>query len=243
MKKTILFLSLLMMMIACGDKPNPNNPAANFTPNKAELGENWETFKHDASFNCWVFEGDRPQERRTPQGARVFWNGDVTPEELNLIDEGLNEMLSACLRDSSESNPPNIWQRYEYFLRPSDYKVMFVQSNYPLQQGETAGCAGMVTGPHGDCGNGQGTCFASGTVCGLNDRVGSSIPGSKGGIYITVPKQSPQQLARTECKTLLKDSVRNEGEHVIFTNDPARYFLHANDGVNGNHQYCRGMVQ
>jgi hypothetical protein len=237
-RKTILGLFASGFLFVClfGCDKNSGGSTTNFKPNKAELGEDWTQFRHDASFNVWVFPDNepRPQEHRTPKGARLFWNGDVTAEELNLIDDGLTEMLSTCMRDSSESSPPDIWKQYAYFLSVSDYKVIFVTSNYTLQEGEAAGCAGMITGPHG-------VYTAAGTVGGLNDRVGSSTPGSKGGVYILIPKQSAEQLARTECKSLMKTAVRNEGEHVFFSQDPARYFLHANDGVGGNHPYCVGM--
>lgn len=236
MKKTILLLSLFLMMFGCGGGSKPSDPLTNFKPNKAELGEDWGQFKHDTSFGVWVFKHDqpRPQEHRTPKQVRVFWDGSVTDEEKSLIDTGLTEMLKMCRRDTNKWSPGNIWTKFPYFQDPSDYKVLFVTSNYTLQEGEAAGCAGLITGA-------QGIFTAAGTVGGLNERVNSSMPGSKGGVYIIIPKQSPEQLARSECKTLMKNAVRNEAEHVWMTNETGLYFSHANDGYNGNHPYCTGM--
>jgi len=242
MKRVWIVLIMIAVIFGMG-KACKNKPADNFRVNKAELGEDWSQFKHDASFNVWVFtEESRPQEHRTIKEARVFWNGDVTAEEKSLIDDGLTVMLAACKQDTVNWNPGNLWTKFRYFLQPPEYKLIFVQSNYELKEGEAAGCAGMITGAHGDCGNGTGTCSVAGVVGGLNDRVGNSVPGSKGGIYIIIPKQSPEQLARPACKMLLKNAVRNEAEHVFFTNSTDVFFATANDGVNGNHPYCRGNV-
>jgi hypothetical protein len=163
----------------------------------------------------------------------VFWNGDVTGEELSIIDDGLGEMLAAC-RSNNSGLPivPNAYTKFLYFQAIPDYKLIFVKSNYTLQEGEAAGCAGMITGAHG-------TITAAGTVGGLVDRFNSTRPASLGGIYIIIPKQSPEQLAKAECKNLMKNAVRNEAEHVWMTNDSMLYFGFANDGVNGNHPYCR----
>lgn len=229
---------LAVTLFGCGGEvKNPNDPLSGFKPNKAELGEDWPQFVHDASFNCWVFPDGkpRPAEYKTRNLARAFYDGEVSQEELDLIDEGLSSMLTACRQDTNRWQPSNLWTKFVYFQKPSDFKIIFVQSNYTLQEGEAAGCAGMVTGPHG-------VFTAAGTVCGMNDRVNSSRPGSQGGAYIVIPKQSAEQLARTECKTLMKNAVRHEAEHLFLSNDTNLYFAHANDGVNGNHPYCRGMV-
>jgi hypothetical protein len=242
-KKIFIIAAIFLLTYICAGFAC-HRTADTYKPNHAELGEDWQQFRHDASQNVWVFPDNepRPAEHRTPQGARVFWNGDVSSEELSLIDAGLTEMLAACRMDTNQWNPGNIWTKFRYFQNVSDYKVIFVESNYQLQEGETAGCAGMTTGAHGDCGAGPGTCTAAGTVGGLNDRVNGSTPGSKGGVYIIIPKQSPEQFARTECRQLMKNGVRNESEHVWMTNDPVLYFTYANDGLNGNHPYCLGMT-
>lgn len=224
---------LVLFLAACGEKSN--NPVDNFKANKAERGESWEQFKHDASFGTWVFtEEERPREHKTPQSASVFYNGDVTGEELDLVDAGLSEMLTACRRDTNQWQPGSVWTKFVYFQRVSDFKVIFVPSNYTLQEGEAAGCAGMITGA-------GGSITAAGTVGGIVEINGA--PASKGGIYIIVPKQSPEQMARAECKTLLKNAVRHEAEHVWFTNSPMLFGAYANDGLNGNHPYCRGIVR
>lgn len=232
---------LAVTLFGCGGEVKKDDPLSNFKPNKAELGEDWKQFRHDAAQKTWVFDEKefptRPQEHRTAQGARVFWNGEVAAEELSLIDEGLTTMLTAC------KSPSNPWRAdlFKYFLAPSDYKIIFVKSNYTLQEGETKGCAGLITGAHGDCGGGEGTCTAAGTVAGLIDRFNSTMPASQGGIYILIPKQTAEQLANPACKTLMKNAVRHEGEHVFFTQDTVLYFMYANDGAPGvgNHPYCR----
>lgn len=246
MKLRILFIIgfLAVSLFGCGD-PRPNDPLDNFKPNKAELGEDWKLFRHDASQNVWVFPDNepRPQEHKTPQGARVFWNGEVTGEELSLIDSGLTEMLAACRQNTNRWSPGNIWTKFIYFQKPSDFKVIFVTSNYTLQEGEAKGCAGMITGAHGGY-------TAAGTVGGMVDRIdqrigGVSSPASKGGIYIIIPKQSAEQFARAECKQLMKNAVRFEAEHLFLSNDTNLYFSYANDGdpsTTGGHPYCRGMV-
>jgi hypothetical protein len=239
----IIILAIAFGTSCGGDKPNASDPLANFKPNKAEIGEDWKTFRHDTSFNVWLFKEEdypvRPQEHQKPNGARVFWNGEVTDEELNLINSGLSEMLTMCRRDQPNWNPPNIWTKYPYFQNVSDYKVLFVPSNYTVQEGESAGCAGIITGAHGDCGGGEGTCSAAGTVGGLNERgPGDSMPGGGGGVYIIVPKQSAKQLERPACKEQLKNGVRNEGMHVFFSNDSGIYFAHANDANTPDHLYC-----
>lgn len=236
MKIRIYFTLLFLLVALAGCDGGGGSAPDNFKANKAELGEDWSQFKHDASFNVWVFnEETRPAEHLTPDRARVFWNGDVSAEELNLIDAGLNEMLAACRQNTPNWTPPDIWTKGVYFQRVSDYKIIFVPSNYTLQEGEAAGCAGMITGAHG-------ALTAAGTVGGLVDRVNDHTPGSKGGIYIIVPKQSAEQLARPACKSLLKNAVRYEGEHVWMTNFPAQFFAFANDGnTTIGHPYCRGM--
>lgn len=226
----------------CGEKPNPNDPLANFKPNKAELGEDWEKFKHDASFNVWVFKGDRPREHRTAKQARVFYDGVVTSEELNLIDEGLTTMLAACRQDTNrwgQAAPPNVWTKFPYFQNVSDYKIILVPSNYTLQEGEAKGCAGMVTGA-------GGAYTTAGTVGGMIDKFNSTMPASQGGIYLIIPKQSAEQLANPQCKNLMKNAVRHEGEHVWLSNSTNLYFSFANDtdpATTGGHPYCRGMSQ
>lgn len=235
--KLLVIFALLATVVSGSAESCKRSPDA-YKPNRAELGENWETFKHDASFNCWVFTGEsRPPHVLTSQGARVYSEaGALTQEELQIIDTGLSEMLQSCRRNTNAWNPTDLWTKFLYFQRVSDYKVMVVPSNYTLQEGESAGCAGMITGAHG-------AFTAAGTVCGLIDKFNSTMPASKGGVYITVPRQSPEQIARSECKTLMKDAVRNEGEHVWFTNDTVLYFAYANDGYPANgvgHPYCVG---
>lgn len=238
--KFLIVFALLFVAVSLfgcgGDKPNASDPLASFTPNKAELGEDWKQFKHDTSFGVWVFSDaeypTRPAEHRTPKQARVFYNGEVTAEELNLVDEGLTEMLSMCRRDHPSWQHPNLWTKFAYFQTVPEFKVIQVPSNYTLQEGEAAGCAGMITGAHG-------AYTAAGTVGGLVDRINSTVPASRGGIYILIPKQTPEQLARTECKQLMKNAVRNEGEHIFFTNSGSIFFAYANDGDgNGSHPYC-----
>jgi hypothetical protein len=234
MKKTILFLMLAVAFFGFGFKGcGGKKSTAVFKPNRAELGENWELFKHDASFTVWNFKGARPAEHRSPQQARVFWNGEVTGEEMSLIEQGLSETFVACEQESKIWFTQPVWN-YFYFNKIPDYKIIQVPSNYTLTEGAEAGCAGMTTCPHG-------VCTAAGTVGGLNDRINNSTPGSRGGVYIIIPKQSPEQLARPECKQLMKNAVRNEAEHVVFTNVPQLFFAYANDAVPPNgtgHPYC-----
>ena len=226
----------MVSLFGCNDKPKAPD---GFKANQAELSQDWGQFKHDTSFNVWVFSDAeypvRPAEHRTPQGARVFYNGDVSAEELQLIDEGLTEMLAMCMQDTVNWNPGSRWKDFLYFTHVSDYKIIFVPSNYTLQESEAAGCAGMITGAHG-------AYTAAGTVGGLNDRINNHTPGSRGGVYIIVPKQSTEQFTRAECKQLFKNAVKHEAEHILFSNDPALYFAFANDGAGGvGHPYCRGM--
>jgi hypothetical protein len=244
----IIFLAIIFGASCGGDKPQTGNPALdNFKPNKAELGQDWKQFKHDASFNAWVFKDEeyptRPQLHQKQGGAQIFYNGIVTDEEQDLINSGLSEMLAACRQDTNQWSPGNIWTKYPYFQAVPEYKIIFVPSNYTVQEGAERGCAGLITGAHGDCGGGVGTCSAAGTVAGMTERYNSTTPASKGGIYILLPKQSSEQLARTECKMLMKNAVRHESEHIWMSNDSGLYFAHANDGLNGNHPYCRGIVQ
>ena len=237
MKKILIIFLLCIASLGfkCG-----GDKGESFTPNKAERGESWDQFKHDTSFNVWVFNGDRPREHRAnPQGPRVFWDGEVSAEEFSIIDSGLSEMLQMCRQNTVNWQPADIWTKFVYFQKPSDFKILFVPSNYTLQEGEAAGCAGMITGPQGDCGNGPGTCTTAGTVGGMIEINGA--PASKGGLYIIIPKQSPEQLARTECKLLMKNAVKHEAEHLWMSNSPSLYFSFANDGAgNGGHPYCRG---
>jgi hypothetical protein len=245
---------LAVSLISCGgDKPSADDPLAGFKANKAELGEDWQQFRHDASQNVWVFKDEdgykeRPQMHQKPNGARIFWNGEVTDEEHNLVNEGLSTMLSLCRRDQKNWHDArtgkwigNMWAKFAYFQKVPDYKVMFVKSNYTVQEGEAAGCAGIITGAHGDCGKGEGTCSAAETVAGLIDKYDDRMPASKGGIYILLAKQSPEQLANPACKSFVKTAVRNGGMHVFFTNETGLYFAHANDGATPDHEYCTGM--
>lgn len=229
---------LMVSLFGCDDRAKQPRPPE-FKPNKAELGENWKTFKHDTSFNVWQFGDDqpRPAEHPNPGGVRVFWDGTVTAEEKSLLNEGVNETLTACRSERTRWNPA----LFKYFLQPTDYKVLFVPPNRTVSEGAETGCAAMTTGPHGDCGNGPGTCKAAGTVGGLLEQINDSRPGSRGGVYILIPKQSPEQLARTECKTMMRNAVRNEAEHVFFTNDTGLYFMFANDAYppdGKGHPYC-----
>jgi hypothetical protein len=226
---------LMLSLFGCGDKPNANDPLAGFKPNKAELGTDWKQFRHDASFNCWNFGEVRPAEHLTPQGARVYHDGAVTGEELGLIDGGLSEMLGACRQDTNAWQPGNIWTKFAYFQNPKDFKVILVPSNYTVQEGEAAGCGGIITGAHG-------VLTAAGTVCGMIDKYDSHMPASKGGIYIVVAKQSAEQLAKPACKAFMQTAIRNEAEHLFLSNDTNLYFQHANDGAGGfSHPYCVGM--
>jgi hypothetical protein len=230
---------LMLSLFGCGDKPNANDPvAAQFKPNKAELGEDWKQFRHDAAQNVWVFPDNepRPQEHQKPNGARVFYNGDVADVEHEEINGGISDTLAACKRPQ---NPAFRADLFPYFTKPADYKVIQVKSNYTVQEGEAKGCAGIITGAHGDCGGGEGTCSAAGTVAGLIERYDNHRPASKGGIYILIAKQSAEQLANPACRTFMRNAVRHEAEHVFFTNDTGLFFLYANDGVNGNHPYCK----
>lgn len=233
MKRTIALVLFLTALLTLGKSCDKKPKVDGFKANKAELGQDWQQFKHDTSFNVWVFkEEQRPTAHLTTGGARIFWNGEVTQEEKDLADAGLSEMLSMCRPKFNYWLGKNVWNAL-YFNKISDYKIIQVPSNYTLQEGEAKGCAGMITGV-------GGVYTAAGTVGGLNDRWGSSSPGGEGGVYIIVPKQTPEQLARQECKTLMKNAIRNEGEHVLFSSSTQIYFAFV-DGAPGvgNHPYCQ----
>jgi hypothetical protein len=227
LKILFAFAFLIVSLAACDGRKIDTTPGT---------GDGWETVKHDTHINDIIVMPDkRPAHHLTPKGAHVYWNGEVSPLELQLVDNGITQMLGLCNRpqknwtDTRTKLPIDVGA-WKYYKRHSDYHVLLVEANRRSEDPSTDDCPAMAVGR-------GGWIKACGTNSGV--RYVDDVVSAPGGLYIIVPKLDRDN---PNCASMWETCIRNEAMHVFFMNDTVVFRANANDAYVGDHEeYCTGM--